>query len=427
MSNRLKNIFNRNLFIAVSIAIWVIIMGIIALGSVSGTNDDLNAVSIPSNLQPTTAMVARLSDSEEPEFDTTSNSPISQTQIIPPTLTTAPGNTQEITITMIPWDAQEPYIGIWLSKDELSRLPTSGIAWDNLKMAADQALERPSLGEMNDMVDVYVLAKALVYGRTGVLGYQQEVIAAIREVIGTERGSETLALGRNLVSYIIAADLINLPQADSVLDAEFRNWLRRLQTEQMDDGRSLQDTHETRPNNWGTHAGASRAAIAIYLGDTDELEQTALVFKGWLGDQSAYDGFDYGRRDWQNDPDNPVGINPPGSEKDGHDIGGALPEEMRRGGRFDWPPSKTGYAWEGLQGAVVLAEILSRAGYPVWEWEQQALLRAVEFLYSIDWPAEGDDEWQVWLINHAYDTDFPAVTPTRPGKNMGWTDWTMGN
>ena len=99
---------------------------------------------------------------------------------------------------------------------------------------------------------------------------------------------------------------------------------------------------------------------------------------------------------------------------------------MRRGGSFQWPPQKTGYAWEGLQGALVQAEILHRAGYPAWEWEDQALLRAVQFLHGIGWEAEGDDEWQPWLINYYYGTSFPVVIGARPGKNMGWTDWTHG-
>ena len=31
---------------------------------------------------------------------------------------------------------------------------------------------------------------------------------------------------------------------------------------------TLVSTHENRPNNWGTHAGAARAAVARYLGDS---------------------------------------------------------------------------------------------------------------------------------------------------------------
>ena len=100
-----------------------------------------------------------------------------------------------------------------------------------------------------------------------------------------------------------------------------------------------------------------------------------------------------------------------------------MPDDMRRGGGFQFPPGITGYPWEGLQGAIVQAEILYRAGYPTWEWEDQALLRAVQFLYSIGWQPDGDDRWQVWLINYRYGTNFNADTPVSAGKNMGWTDW----
>lgn len=324
--------------------------------------------------------------------------------------------------TQTPGD-QGSYLGIWISGDELARLPTIGAAWRQLKAAADQDPGEPDLGDQDQMNDVYVLAKALVYARTGERRYRDEVIDHVMRAMGTEDGGQTLALGRNLVAYVIAADLVNLP-ADADKDQRFRAWLRETLTETLN-GRTLRGTHEVRPNNWGTHAGASRAAVALYLGDAAELERTALVFKGWLGDRQAYAGFRYGSDlSWQADPENPVGINPKGAMKEGHSIDGALPEEMRRGREFRWPPKKTDYAWEGLQGALVQAEILYRAGFPTWEWEDRALLRAVQFLYDIGWEAEGDDEWQVWLVNHTYGTAFPATTPARPGKNMGWTDWT---
>ncbi|MCI0398635.1 MAG: alginate lyase family protein [Chloroflexi bacterium] len=396
----------------VSLIIWLLLL-VIIFGGFLYSNSSI-PMAVPVAVEPLASRTPLASltptSSEEPAATAAGPGiPGSQARPVAPT----PG-----------WQVQEPAIGIWISREELALLPTSGPAWDNLKAAADQDPGRPDISDRDDLTDIYVLAKALVYARTGEAHYREEVIAAIQEAMGTEEGGETLALGRNLVAYVIAADLVNLPAANPEVDEAFRTWLRQVLTEPMDDDRSLQETHELRPNNWGTHAGASRAAIALYLGDTAELERTAQVFKGWLGDRSAYDGFDYGRQDWQADPDNPVGINPPGATKEGHDIGGALPEEMRRSGRFRWPPRKTGYPWEGLQGTVVLAEILSRAGYPAWEWEDQALLRAVQFLHDIGWPAEGDDQWQVWLINHAYGADFPATTPTRPGKNMGWTDWT---
>ena len=101
---------------------------------------------------------------------------------------------------------------------------------------------------------------------------------------------------------------------------------------------------------------------------------------------------------------------------------------MRRGGTFAWPPVKTDYAWEGLQGAVLQADLLYRAGYATWTWSDRALLRAARFLYErAGWPAIGDDQWQPWLIDKRYGTSFRAAPPARTGKNFGWTDWLYGS
>ena len=319
-------------------------------------------------------------------------------------------------------EVREPYIGIWISAAELARLPTSGAAWEQLKTAADQELDEPKLRNKDESNNIYLLAKALVYARTGESRYREEIIDNLMQAIDTEDGGRTLALSRNLLAYVVAADLVNLP-ADPEKDTRFREWLRHTLTEELD-GLTLQTTHEERPNNWGTHAGASRVAVAWYLQDEAELERAARVFKGWLGDREAYAEFSYGDLSWQADPDNPVGVNPKGAMKEGHSIDGALPEEMRRGGGFRWPPRHTNYPWGAMQGALVQAEILCRAGYPAWEWEDRALLRAAEFLYGIGWVPTGDDEWQPWLLNNAYGTEYPTKITTQPGKNMGWTDWT---
>jgi hypothetical protein len=92
-----------------------------------------------------------------------------------------------------------------------------------------------------------------------------------------------------------------------------------------------------------------------------------------------------------------------------------------------WPPPKENYVWEALQGAVVQAQLLSRTaiGYGLaWQWEEQALLRAVRWLHDVcKYPASGDDRWIPWLVNRAYGTSFPAGVGS-VGKNMGFTDWT---
>lgn len=139
----------------------------------------------------------------------------------------------------------------------------------------------------------------------------------------------------------------------------------------------------------------------------------------------SYAGFRYGALDWQADPNNPVGINPLGSVRDGHSIDGVLPEEQRRAGGFTWPPPQENYVYEGLQGALAQAVILQRAGYPAFDWEDQALRRAFQWLHEqANYPAEGDDTWQPHLINVNYRSAFPVILPSRPGKNVGYTDWT---
>ncbi|MCA9967491.1 MAG: alginate lyase family protein [Anaerolineales bacterium] len=332
--------------------------------------------------------------------------------------------------------------GLWLSRSEIMALPTSGPAWEQVKEEAGRTAVKPDLSNQDEDTNVIILAKALVHARTGNTTYRDQVVEAIRVITyeNTEDnlGSDglpqgrPLSVGRKLVTYIIAADIINLPSYRPDLDTDFRAKLRELLTKVVDADQdpddTIQRTHERRPNNWGTHAGATRIAIALYLNDTAELDRATQVFHGWLGDRIAYADFRFSQSDtsWQCDPDNPVAINPVGCAKEGHAIGGALPEEMRRGGPFTWPPTDTNYPWEALQGAMVQAQLLHRAGYPAWEWEDRALLRAAQFLYQIGWPAAADDEWQLWLLNHAYSTNFATELPANTGKNMGFTDWTHG-
>jgi hypothetical protein len=315
--------------------------------------------------------------------------------------------------------------GIWTSTAEVSQLPISGLGWDNLMAGANEPIGPPNLADNEDSTNVTILAKALVYARTGDQSYRQAVISACMAAIGTE-GGETLALGRELLAYVLAADLVGLPPAE---EATFRAWLRNLLSTPIK-GQTLRSSNEQRPNNWGTHCGATRAAIARYLGDATELERTARVFKGWLGDRNTYKDFSYAANElaWQADPAAPVGINPLGATIQGHSVDGVLPDDQRRAGPFVWPPPKENYVYGGLQGALMQAIILYRAGYDVWNWENQALLRAVKWLYNeADYPADGDDEWLIHIVNYFYKTNFPAPFPCEAGKNAGWTDWLYGS
>jgi hypothetical protein len=334
------------------------------------------------------------------------------------------------------WSASK---GIWITRDEIMALPMSGKAWTALKEQADVSAGTPDVSNQDQMNNVYVLAKALVYVRTGIASYRDQVVQNVMAAIDTELGGRTLALGRELACYVIAADLVGLDPADDEL---FKAWLRRCLTEDLE-GRTLQSTHEDRPNNWGTLAGGSRAAVAVYLGDAAEIAETARIFKGWLGDRSSYAGFKYqsGAYSWMpNGSSSPRAVNPPGSivrwtnpatgRDSTYNVDGALPDDMQRGCEFQWPPCHTGYGWEGYSGAVMQAEILARRGYDCWNWENKALLRATEYFSYLDrvvggWWTDGQDEqWIPWVINRAYRTSFRTHLPAKLGKNMAWTEWT---
>ena len=170
-------------------------------------------------------------------------------------------------------------------------------------------------------------------------------------------------------------------------------------------------------------------AVAVYLKDEKELAQAAHVFKSWLGDRNSYAGLRYGAdSSWQSDPKNPVGINPKGARKKGRNIDGVLPDDQRRAGSFSWPPPKENYVYEALQGALTQAVILHRAGYDAWNWGDRALLRAYKWLNEVaSYPAQGDDTWQTFILDHYYGTSYSkGLSTSNFGKNIGFTDWTHG-
>jgi hypothetical protein len=222
---------------------------------------------------------------------------------------------------------------------------------------------------------------------------------------------------------VLAADIIGYRTA------WYDNWLDWIRQAPIGE-RSIITSHEQRPNNHGTHAGASRIAIALYLGDDFDLAQAADVFHGWVGNRDVYQGFSFGGLEWQADPTAPVAINPLGALRDGRVFDGLLPEEMRRCDcSFDpaAPFPQVNYAWGAMQGATVQAEMLTRAGYPAFEWEDQAILRAVRWLEDqAHYAAVGDDTWIPYVMNAAYGSDLCTAPPgdLDVGKAMAYTAWT---
>jgi Alginate lyase len=328
----------------------------------------------------------------------------------------------------------EPQEGIWISRAELGQLPTTGPAWSRLSQRADEDLGEADIADQDTEHDVTTFAAALVSARTGSGRLREKAATGIMDAIGTEEGGRTLALSRGLMPYVLAADLIDLRGFDADKDRVFRRWLRRVRTERLEPRArpTLVATHEFAANNWGTHAGASRIAADVYLGDEKDLRRAAAVFKDYTGDRDAYAGFNFGEdQSWQADPKRPVPIVAEGAREDGQRLDGALPDDMRRGCERRPDPCPTRYPWEAMQGIVAQANLLTRQGYDAWEWGDQAVRRAAEFLFDLnerspheDWAAPAGNEWIPWLLNARYGTDFEAKLPAQPGKAVGFTDWT---
>jgi hypothetical protein len=318
---------------------------------------------------------------------------------------------------------------VWVSRAEVMSRPATGPLWDEMQQTANATFPPAKISDQESNHDMYTLAAALVYARSGAASYRAKAADAINRAIGTERDGYTLALARNLAGYAVAADLIDLKSYKSTAYSRFRTWLSAVRTKNLH-GLTLITTHERRSNNWGAMAGVSRIAADLYLGDTADLARAATVFRGYTGDRGAYTGFEFGDMSWQANPFQPVPINPPGATRDGLSIDGALPDDMRRGCAFQVPPCRTYYAWEAMQGIIMQADLLSHHGYPAFAWSQNAVYRAAHFLRNLDrlyggWWVQGDDIWQPSVLNHAYGPVFPS-SGSGAGKVFGWTNWVYG-
>lgn len=315
-----------------------------------------------------------------------------------------------------------PVHGVWISAAEIARLPTTGPAWEALAETATAEWDEPALDDQNSRHDVQTLAGAFYAVRLSDPAVRSRVVESLESVEGSV-SDEILPLARNLLSYVIAADVIGF-RSES-----FEEWLATSLTRRGQSRAGIEtllDSALSDPSNHGAHARASVLAVARYLGDDDTVAAIAARFHDWVGRDS--EGFEWRELDWQADPERPRGVNAVDAQIEGVDVDGVLPEEQRRSGSFAIPVPQEPYVWEGLQGAIATAELLHRAGYEAFEWEDQALRRAVEWLYTEnDYPAEGDDRWIPWLVNKRYASDFPTESPTTPGKNVGFADWTHGS
>src|SRR6185436_7081885 len=124
-------------------------------------------------------------------------------------------------------------------------------------------------------------------------------------------------------------------------------------------------------------------------------------------------------------------------------------EAMRRAGPFKveptdphahgsrawmWPayPSSADrdYNWEAMQAVVAQAVMFSRRGRDPWSLADDAIQRAFLWLqneldFSVTDPQAGDEAyWLPHLANRIYGLDLPEPATTKPGRQVGFADWT---
>ena len=187
---------------------------------------------------------------------------------------------------------------VWLSTQEIQALPTGGPAYDADKKAAVKDWGSAKISNQDSKHDIYAMAGALHSVRGGDSALRDKVHAACKQAIGTEAGGRTLALGRNLAGYIIAAD------TTGYRDPAFVTWVGAVRHKSLE-GDTMIATHERRPNNWGTMCGLARIAADVYIGDVSDLAKAVTVLRGWLGDRAMYAGFKFSGSTWQSDPTKP--------------------------------------------------------------------------------------------------------------------------
>jgi hypothetical protein len=315
--------------------------------------------------------------------------------------------------------------GIVMSTTRLRTEITAGSAWTNVVNAATDRSGGVDLADQDNTHAARTLAAALVFARTGDTGERDRVVAALRQLPSASlSGARVLSVARQLGGYAIAADLVGYR------DSGFATWIGGMRTTYIGNhGRwvTLSGTSEDSPNNWGAWAMASRIAVSAYLGDTADLQRAATVFRGFVGERSAYAGFrhtsDYdptwgcGDAAW-------VPINPASCG----DRSGAVLEDISRSAGSYPSVDRTGltYSWEVLGGATLSARLLQRAGYTdVWQWGDRALLRAATFLHDHGGytPAYRANQYIPHEINRAYGVSLGPLGSVGYGRQFGFTDF----
>jgi hypothetical protein len=338
---------------------------------------------------------------------------------------------------LAPADAATDYI--LMSRSTLLGRPVSGTAWANMRAVADGSLGTPNLCDLNAKHHLRTLAAALVFARTGTASYGAKARSGVMAAITTQRvgcDNATLALGRQLMAYVLAADLAEL---GGTADATFRTWLTTIRRKVIGGHSiwsSLYRTHVLSATNWGAYAGASRIAASLYLGDATDLASAIKITQGFLGYRGAFrfsDRLSWAAKTWACAPTNYTPVNGVCTKR-GINVSGAVVADISRGGSLRWPPGTTGiqYQLESIQGMGMQLELLYQNGYTgAYAWTDRALKRMASIVTRSR--ASGGTGWNVttasrqmpWLLNRRYSLSIPTRA-SGMGRAIGFTDWLWG-
>jgi hypothetical protein len=328
---------------------------------------------------------------------------------------------------------------ILMSRSDLLARPASGIPWANMKAVADGSLGTPNLCNQDSKHHLRTLAAALVFARTGSASYGLKARQGVMAAIKTQRvgcDNATLALGRQLMAYVLAADFAEL---NGTPDATFRAWLTTIRRKIIG-GHGVWDslfrTHVRSATNWGAYAGASRIAASLYLGDTADVTAASKITAGFLGSRTAYrftDRMSWAALSWSCAPSIYTPVN--GVCKKGViNVSGAVIADISRGGSLRWPPGSTGvqYQLDSIQGVGMQVELLYQNGYPTaWGWTASAVKRMADLVTrsksggGTGWNETTASRQMPWLLNRRYGMSIPRRS-SGMGRSIGFTDWLWG-
>lgn len=332
--------------------------------------------------------------------------------------------------------------GVILDRSELMALKTEGAAWNAVySRAKSQTVDGANLSDMHMQHDVGTLAVALAGVRLGDAVLIAKAEACLKDAIGTEAGGDSMDVGRSLAAYVIAADILDI-RSGPIFD-----WLSSFTTKKIaHDNTGVPMTFRQRAWETGTNAscqvGLCSVALAVYLRDRDWLEDNWNAYRRYCGDTTSpfqLKPNQFGDP-WQMDLSQRVGIQRKDAVKNGLNIDGANVDM----GRSNPSPKPTLsydarmslYPWVSLNGAIWAALILHRQGYPAFEIQDKAILRAVKFLRRLakdynqpGWWGQDKKEDVKWLAHIAYPNDlplseYPITLPVADHDQVGWSDWT---